>query len=649
MRLVERGPFAAMLVSTACAGCGLDKTGAQGGSNYDASAAPGAPAAPGTSAPATPEAGVVDAALPKGPPPWTPNFGANVDATGTRFRLWAPGAAAVHVVGDVPGGSMTLPSAGGGEFEGHADGVGAGARYHFELDTPSGTLTRLDPYCRERSDPDCLVVDPNAYGWKTPTFAAASRQASVVYEMHVGSFTTDPQVGYGTFASARPQLADLADLGVDVVELMPVQAFGGTDESWGYDPQLWLAPKPSYGAPDDLRAFIDEAHGQGIAVWLDVVMNHYDGYDQAPLFCFDGACPNGSAGVYFFPDDPYAWTPWGPRPDYTSLNVAGMLEDSVHQWLVEYRGDGFRWDSTNNIRALDGNGTTPGGRDLLVNANDLTHGLGGLSVAEDLKGDDQVTASTASGGFGFDAQWDGFGWQVTGVLVGYSDDARDLGVLRGLLFGGYGGDPFTRLIFTETHDTVGNGGSRLPDQIDPADPTSWAARKRSMLGAAFLMTTPGVPMIFMGQEQLATGTFLDPPDALAPPTARGLEVRAFYRDLIRLRRNLDGGAGGLQGTDVSVLHEDDSGKVLAFSRGPVGNDQAIVVLNLRNQAYARYDIGVPTPGTWRVRIDSDRTAYGDDFGGGGPATITTLAQPYDGQPCRLPLTLSPYGAMILTL
>lgn len=169
-----------------------------------------------------------------------------------------------------------------------------------------------------------------------------------------------------------------------------------------------------------------------------------------------------------------------------------------------------------------------------------------------------------------------------------------------------------------------------------------------MLGAVLLLTSPGVPMLFMGQEALATGGFANPPAPLAPPTAAGEKVRVFYRDLIRLRRNLDGAAGGLLDSEVNVLHRNDVAKVIAYRRHGASGQDVIVIVNLRNQAYARYDVGVPSAGPWRVRLNVDRTAYGDDFTDGASGSVATIATPRDGQPFTLPVELGAYSAMILT-
>jgi 1,4-alpha-glucan branching enzyme len=491
------------------------------------------------------------------------------------------------------------------------------------------------------------LSDPSGYAWQSGAFTRPSRAASVVYELHVGSFAPDAS-GQGTFASTRDALPALAELGINVIELMPVQDFGGGSKGWGYNPQLFFAPKPSFGGADDLRTLVDAAHQLGIAVWMDTVINHMDGWSKAPLRCFDGNCPDASAGVYFFGPGAYATTPWGPRPNYGEPMVAQMLVDAASAWIDEMHGDGFRWDSVSNIRALDGNGTIPGGKDLLVALNDLTHARGAFSVAEDLKGYAAITHATADGGFGFDAQWDGFGYTVTNVLAQTDDANRDLGALIGALTSTYGGDAYARLLFTEDHDTVGNGGARLPSKIDPANPTSLAARRRSMLGALLLMTTPGVPMIFMGQESLATGGFANPPAPLAAPDATGQEVRAFYKDLIGLRRNLAGTTGGLLDSGIEVFHRNDTGKALAYRRHGASGQDVLVLVNLRNKAYAEYDIGVDDPGPWTIRLNLDSPAYGADFPTGQTGTVTARAGAKDGKAYTLPLQLGAYGAIVLS-
>ena len=594
------------------------------------------------------------------PPPGAPPLGPTVTAGGVSFRVWAPHASAADVIGTFAASPAAMSAVGDGTFAAAVPAAKAGDTFHYTLTTPAGPLTRLDPWCRELAGAECRIVDPSAYAWQSGPFQRPARAQTVVYELHVGSFAVDAGAAQGTFASLAGKMGYLSDLGVDVVELMPVQDFGGKSNGWGYNPHLYLAPQPAYGGADDLRALVDAAHLHGVGVWLDVVYNHYDGWAGAPLHCFDGDCPGGAggsdagdpltgpAGVYFFGPGAFATTPWGPRPAYTQPEVAGLVTGSLSWWLDEMRGDGFRWDSVSNIRGIDGQGTTPGGRELIVAGNALIHQAGATSVAEDLKGYAAITQPPGQGGFGFDAQWDGFGYTVSGVLALASDDARDLGQIQGALQGSYAGDPFARLIWLEDHDTVGNGGSQNASHIDAQSPESWAARKRSMLGGVLLLTAPGVPMLFQGQDTLASGTFANPPAPLAPATTAGLAMHGFYRDLIRLRRNLDGGAGSLADPGVAILHRDDTTKVLAYRRSGPSQEDVIVVVNLRSTAWPTYDIGVPAAGAWKVRLDTEWNAYGADFGGGQTGPLQAQATPYGGQPCRLRLALGGYSAVVLT-
>lgn len=589
----------------------------------------------------------VDASAPARPtrtPPSGRWMGANVVDGGVLFRLWAPHAESVDLVGTF--GQVAMTSVMGGQFEALVPEAQIGNTYRYQVRHQGQSHARTDPYCREIDGDGCRIVDPRTF--ESTPFVAAKREQSVVYELHVGSFAKDTGQPQGTFEALRARLGELADLGVNVVELMPVQSYGGRTNAWGYNPQLFFAPKPGYGSAAQLAALVSAAHQRGIAMWLDVVYNHADGWDRAPLRCFDGECPNGSAGIYFFPPGDWAGTPWGPRPDYTKPEVAGLILDSFDWWMSEMHGDGFRVDSVSNIRGNDGQGTAPGGPALLRRAADFVHQRGGITVAEDLKGWDQITAPTHRGGFGFDAQWDGFGWTMMDLLSNPSDDGRNLATIESVLRGNYGGDPFARVIWLEDHDTVGNGGARLPTRINPGDPESWASRKRSILGGVMMMTTPGVPMLFQGQEALATVGFTNDPATLPPPTAKGLEVRAFFREMIRLRRNLGGSAGGLSEPGVEILHRNDGARVIAYRRHGDSGEDVVVVANFKNQNYPTYDFGVPTTGPYRVRLDTDWKAYGGDFGGGTHGSVTPTAGPYDGQPYRLRVALAPYSALILT-
>jgi 1,4-alpha-glucan branching enzyme len=594
-------------------------------------------------------------------PPSGKHTGATPYEGGVEFRVWAPGAKAVAVVGEAAadakdpkaGRRALVAEAGTGMFAARIDGAKAGQHYRYGITPPEGAeVLKADPRARAYDGAESLVVDPRSFAWKTKSFTPPARDAAIVYELHIASFNAPGGKNTGSFKSAIDKLDALADLGVNAVELMPVNGHGTS--GWGYGPQQYFAPHSQYGSPDDLRHFVDEAHARGIAVLLDVVFNHYDGYAQAPLRCFDGVCPNGSAGIYFFEQEPYRRTPWGPRPNFAKKEVADFFADNVFAWTTEYKVDGFRQDSVSNIRAMDGQGTVPGGAELLKRMNEVTEAArpGALLIAEDLKGEATVTGARTSGGLGFLTQWDGgFGWAITGAATAGSDDARNIGAVRDSLTHSYNGDPFQRLLYVETHDTAGNDGQRLPVRIDAADPGSLAARKRAMLAAGLLFTAPGVPMMFMGQEMLEDAKFVNQPAPLDWSKAvTNAPVLAFYKDMIRLRRNLDGSSGGLRGKNVTVTHINESpgNKVLVYRRWGAANDDVMVVANFGGTRYTRYDIGVPSAGTWKARVDSDATRYGADFGSPTPTAVTTTAAARDGLPATASLALGPYTMVVLT-
>jgi 1,4-alpha-glucan branching enzyme len=589
-------------------------------------------------------------------PPSGRFLGATPYDGGVEFRVWAPSARAVAVVGEVAGptGRRALDrEPGTGIFAARVDGARAGQGYRYAVTAPDGAeLTRLDPRARMTVGGASVVVDPRAFAWKTKAFAPPSRDASVVYELHVGSFNAPGGANTGTFATARDKLDALADLGVTTLELMPVNGHGG--HGWGYGPQQWFAPHAAYGTPEELKSLVDEAHARGMAVVLDLVFNHYDGWNKAPLWCFDGACPGGGAGVYFFAQDLYRSTPWGPRPDFATNEVADLFADNVFAWTTEYKIDGFRHDSVSNIRALDGAGTVPGGVELLRRLNEVTLAANpsSLLIAEDLKGQASVTAPRSSGGLGFATQWDGgFQWAVTDAVAATTDEARNLGAVRDALLGTYNGDPMQRVLYVESHDTAGNDGARLPARIDQADPSSYAARKRSMVAAGLLFTAPGVPMLFQGQEMLDDVKFLPEPLPLEwANAAKNAPVRSFYKDMLRLRRNLDGYSGGLQGKNIAVTHFNDGGgnKVLAYRRWSGANDDVMVVVNLGARRYARYDVGLPAPGDWKARVDTDATRYGADFGSASATAVAVAPTPRDGLPASATIALGPYTVVVLT-
>lgn len=589
-----------------------------------------------------------------------PGMGAILYDQGTAFRVWAPNADQVFVSGDFNEWSETagpLASEGNGYWSADIPGAKAGDEYRFLIINGEQKLWRIDPYARQvtNSVGNSVIYDPR-FDWGKTQFQMPPWNKLVIYEMHIGTFHDKPGGPAGTFDSAVKRLKHVHDLGVNAVQLMPPMEFPG-GFSWGYNPSHPFAVESDYGGPTALKKFVKAAHELGIAVLLDVVYNHF-GPSDLDLWVFDGWQENGKGGIYFYNDD-RATTPWGDtRPDYGRPEVRQYLFDNAIMWLDEYRIDGLRFDATAFIRNVHGNEADP--------ANDLTEGWallqwinreinsrypGKITIAEDLRQNAWITKEPDAGGAGFGAQWDGeFVHPVRAALISRDDKFRDIAAVAQAVAHRYNGDAFERVIYTESHDEVANGKARLPEEIWPGNAGHWFAKKRSTLGAALVMTTPGIPMLFQGQEFLADKWFEDqaPLDWSEAKTYRG--ITDLYRDLIHLRGNASGQTRGLCSQHVQIYHVNDETKLLAFHRWDQGGpgDSVVVVLNMTSQPYENYNLGFPREGVWRVRFNSDWNGYDDEYGNYHTADVTAVSDAYDGLPCRGSLSIGPYTAVILS-
>jgi maltooligosyltrehalose trehalohydrolase len=401
----------------------------------------------------------------------------------------------------------------GALYEARVNGVGHGARYRFALDTDEaghGGVALSDPYARFLPD----GVDGPSMVWRSSyrfrhEHVARPLREHVIYELHVGTFTED-----GTYAGAAERLAELADLGVTCVELLPVAAFAG-QRGWGYDGVAHFAPHRSYGSPDDLRAFVDTAHGLGLSVLLDVVYNHF-----GPV----GNVLPRYAPAYFTRENP---TPWGPSPDFTYGPMRRYVVDNVVFWLDEMRVDGLRVDAVNATY-------DPSRVHVLREASDAIRARGRpvLLVAEDERNDPAVLDRLR-----FDALWaDDFHHAVHARLTGERDgyyrafdgtaDEIARTIARGWLYEGQAyaptgeprgapadGVPASSFVYClQNHDQVGNRalGERLHHVGARAAVHGAAPPAVDALCAAtaLMLALPMTPLLFMGQEWAATTPFL---------------------------------------------------------------------------------------------------------------------------------------------
>ncbi len=561
---------------------------------------------------------------------------------GVSFRVWAPSAKSVAVSGTFNSWlkeGHPLQREDGGNWSGDVAGAKIGDEYKFVIvsDFADQPLWKNDPYAREltASNGNSVIADPH-FQWTETTFVCPPLNELVIYELHVGTFLFDPDspAGRGTFRTLQSKLPYLRDLGVNAIEIMAAGEFP-TDRSWGYNPSHIFAIESSYGGPNGFRALVDSANQHGIAVILDVVFNHL-GPGDLDLWRFDGRDFDGNGGIYFY-DLPRAHTPWGDtRPHYGSGPVRQFLRDSAVRWVESRGADGLRWDATAWIRNIDGRGDgvgdLPDGWNLMMWINDEIHHLapGDVSIAEDMRENPWLTKPTGAGGAGFDAQWCArFVSAVRDVAKRGDDGERDMDALADAIAHRCNDQPFQRVIYTESHDEVANGHARLPEEIQPGRAADLFARKRSTLAAAVVLTAPGVPMIFQGQEFLEDKWFDDGRELDWQKLVAHEGIHRLYRDLIRLRRNVGKTTRGLRGEHVNAFHVNRSAKVVAFHRWENGgaNDDVVVLLNCSNVAYERYTIGMPRGGMWEVRFNSDWRGYSDDFD--GHDSFATFAHPAD--------------------
>jgi 1,4-alpha-glucan branching enzyme len=598
-------------------------------------------------------------------------MGALLHPTGlaTTFRVWAPFATSVSVAGEFNSWSATatpLGSEGNGYWSADVPGALAGHQYRYVMD---GTHWRIDPraVAVTNSVGNGVIVD-TTYDWQHP-FQSPPWNEMVVYEMHTRTFPDDPTDNPTLFDElASPQNMDyLRELGVNTLLILPTAEFPG-DVSWGYNPAHIFAVESSYGGPRKFKEFVDRAHANGFAVLLDVVYNHFGPSDiEHSVWQFDGwhqQWDGPTGGIYFY-NDWRARTPWGQknRPDYGRGDVRQFIRDNALTWLEEYRVDGLRFDMTVFIRNVDGSDTdAPGdarnlggaGWSLLQWINDEVNlrQPWKITMAEDLQGNAWVTKDTGAGGMGFDTQWDAhFVHPVRRALVAPDDAARDMRALRFAIEHRPNGNPWQRVIYTESHDEVAssNGKRRLPEDIHPGRADSWESKKRSTLGAAMVFTGAGIPMIFQGQEMLEWIPFGDDRmDWDKYDTFRG--IYTLYRDLIRLRRNWFNHTRGLRGPHVNVFHAGQDDKVMAFHRWDRGGpgDDVVVVMNFSARTYPSYTIGFPRTGQWRVRFNSDWNGYSADFGNTFSYDTVAGGGGIQSMPCSGNVGIGPYSAIILS-
>jgi 1,4-alpha-glucan branching enzyme len=595
---------------------------------------------------------------------------------GVSFAVWAPNARSVRVVGDWnlwDGRIHPMRVLGSsGVWELFVPGVGAGAKYKFELLTQDGhLLQKADPmaYATEVPPGTSSVVAASSYEWRDGDWLAARERTDwltrpvSVYEVHLGSWRRKPEDGdraltYRELADELP--AYVRDLGFTHVELLPVaeHPFGG---SWGYQVSSYYAPTARFGTPDDFRALVDALHAAGIGVIVDWVPAHFP-RDSWALARFDGT-------ALYEHEDPRK----GAHPDWGTLvfnfgrnEVRNFLIANALYWLEEFHIDGLRVDAVASMLYLDYSRKEGewvpnqfGGREnleavaFLKEMNEELYGRhpGVATIAEESTAWPAVSRPVYLGGLGFGFKWN-MGW-MHDTLEYFSKEAvyrryHHNELTFGLLYA------FTEnFVLPLSHDEVVHGKGSLLNKM-PGDRWQKAANLRSLY--AWMWAHPGKQLLFMGGEfaQSAEWNHNVSLDWHLLQFSEHEGVQALVRSLNSLYASLpalferDFTPDGFRWIDAS----DVDSNVLSFLRvgtSPGQGDVPVVcIANLSPVVRDGYRVGLPRAGAWREVLNTDAAAFGGSGVGNGGEVWASGDEPWHGLPASACLTLPPLAVLWLT-
>src|SRR6266567_628354 len=584
--------------------------------------------------------------------------------SGAAFAVWAPNAHGVRVTGDFngwDGRAYPMRSLGGsGVWELFVPGVSEGTTYKYAICGPDGVWRdKADPMANAAETPPATasVIYTSRHAWGDSGWIQARaerepvREAMSIYEVHLGSWR--PGLSYRELAV---QLVEyVTDMGFTHVEFLPVaeHPFGG---SWGYQVTSYYAPTARFGSPDDFRYLVDALHQAGIGVILDWVPGHFP-RDEWALARFDGT-----------PLYEHADPRRGEQPDWGTLvfnfgrtEVRNFLVANAVYWLEEFHVDGLRVDAVASMLYLDYSRKDGewipnvfGGREdldavaFLKEFNELVHARepGVISAAEESTAWPGVSRPTYVGGLGFGFKWN-MGW-MHDTLGYFSRDPihrkhhhNDL--TFGLLYAFH-----ENFILPLSHDEVVHGKGSLIGRM-PGDRWQRFANLRAYF--AFMWTHPGKKLLFMGGEfgQEREWNHDIGLDWQCLDNDLHAGVHSLVRDLNRLYRatpalhQLDCDPEGFSWIDAANGAE----SVLSYlrrGRGPV--ELAVIVCNFTPVVRHDYRIGVPRPGRYRERINTDAEDYGGS-GIGNAGAVDAEAHPMHGHAYSLRLQLPPLAALIL--
>jgi 1,4-alpha-glucan branching enzyme len=599
--------------------------------------------------------------------PTTPMGATLVPAGGATFRVWAPRAISVYVNGMFNGlrrtgqtDDLLMEKDALGYWTGFMPDAADGDPYHFWVVGTGSSGYKRDPYAREMASDSafpncsCLIRSGTAYPWHDSAFVTPDFSNMILYQLHVGTFAPSSPGVASTFLDVIGKIEYLAALGINVLQPLPIDELE-TDPSMGYNGSDYFSPDFPYvvsapaalngylatinrllsakgfppmtigditPGPAQLKALVDLCHLYGIAVAFDVVYNHAGGFqgdDQSLYFWDRAAGANDNNQSLYFTNMGLAG---GLSFALWNNDVRQFILNSARYYIDEFHVDGFRYDEISALLSMNQDSGWNFCCDLTRTLRYIKPRL--LQNAEYWPFEFQnyprpsslIVTPTASGGAGFDVlQHDGLRGAIRGA-VGQAAQGQnatvDFGAIAGNLYPQGLAHGWQAVTCVENHDLVAVGRElRLPVLSDGLNARSWYARSRSRVATGLLLTAPGIPQLFMGQEFLEFRQWSSEPASANLIDWTGLnpgrdKVMAdhlrFTQDLIRLRWSQP----ALRGGNVNSFHVHGQNRVIAFHRwlDDTGND-VIVVATLAETTWYNYAIGFPYPGSWTEVFNSD--------------------------------------------